>query len=108
MLYIAKMEYECVTGAPQILNKTLLCEVLINDERIVVDYNEDGKGYHYVGVPDGPNSYSLVCNDLDTKRQIGGGRLVYDGSITLEGSWYQEGWTGSWKIRLMGEKNPTK
>jgi hypothetical protein len=73
-----------------------LCEVLIDDNRIVVSYFIDGHGIEYTGVNNNDGHFRVQCRQLN-----GSGTLhKFKDENILEGSWVEGGYEGFWKIEL--------
>lgn len=71
------------------------CVVLIDGERIVVEYEEDGLR-RYVGTNDGSGHFEL-------NMEGGSGRATlhrFPESSLLEGSWIEGSESGMWRIHL--------
>lgn len=69
------------------------CVVKIDEERIVVEYREDGP-YQYVGANDGSGHFELEgSHGRATLHRFPDAKL-------LEGSWTENGVSGMWRIHL--------
>lgn len=71
------------------------CVVKIDDERIVVEYDNDGLR-QYVGVNDGSGHFELSMEGDDGRATLHWLR----NSNLLEGSWTENGERGMWRIHL--------
>lgn len=71
------------------------CVVKIDDERIVVEYDNDGL-CQYVGVNDGSGHFELSMEGEDGRATL---HRFQDAKL-LEGSWTENGERGMWRIHL--------
>lgn len=72
------------------------CEVRIDENNIVIDYEDDGKRILYRGIEKGQGHYELKSEDVNGRATL----HRFEGANILEGSWLEDGARGMWKIRL--------
>ena len=78
------------------------CEVRIDDNLIVVSYEDDAYGtVVYEGKDKGAGHFVLECTPLAGKATL----HQIPGSRVLEGYWIEEGARGFWKILLPRYRN---
>jgi len=88
---------ECIYYDADAADLDLHCQVRIDDDEIVVTYEEDDGGYPlYRGQNDGTGHFVLQCPANHGRATL---HRFPNGQI-LEGFWDEEGYRGFWRIRL--------
>ena len=77
-----------------------LCEVRLDDQEMVISYEEDGERRMYIGRAAEPGHY-VVENEA-----VGGKGTFhrFNRSLKLEGSWIEDNTRGMWILHLEEEK----
>jgi hypothetical protein len=71
------------------------CEVRIDDQEIVVEYEDDGL-VQYRGKNTGDGHFELTAPDVEGRASL----HMFPGSNVLEGSWVEGRQRGMWRITL--------
>lgn len=72
------------------------CAVRIDGDQIRVEYEFDGERTVYLGKALAPGHYRLQTEDSRGHATL----HQFPGSLTMEGSWVEEGERGMWRIEL--------
>lgn len=75
------------------------CAVRLEPGYILVEYEDEGRFYHYTGNEKGEGHYQLHCAENNGKATL----HRFAESTILEGFWRESGVHGMWRIELGGE-----
>lgn len=72
------------------------CAVKIEDKKILVEYEGEDGFVQYIGEEKGQGHFELSCPAVSGKASL---HMFADSEI-LEGSWFEGGYRGMWRIHL--------
>jgi hypothetical protein len=72
------------------------CTVKFDENKILVEYKEDGEFVQYKGKGDGNGHYKLKGEGFPARATL----HQFPDDDHLEGSWFQEGSSGMWKVQI--------
>ena len=75
------------------------CSVRLEPGRILVEYEDEGRFYQYIGTESGEGHYHLRCAENHGEASL----HRFADSAILEGFWSEGGVHGMWRIKLGGE-----
>jgi hypothetical protein len=74
------------------------CVVKIDEQEILVEYDDDGTLRQYRGLNRGDGHFSLEMHAPGTSGKAS--LHMFDGSTILEGYWCEDSYRGMWRIKL--------
>lgn len=72
------------------------CEVRIDDNEIVVSYNNEERPIIYKGQANGAGHFELRSTEVNGRATL----HMFEGGKFLEGFWVEDGTEGMWRITL--------
>lgn len=72
------------------------CEVKMDENEIIVEYEQDDEYVQYRGKSIGNGHFELHCPDKNGRASL----HMFPNSTILEGSWVEDTFRGMWKINL--------
>lgn len=72
------------------------CVVRIDDQGILVEYQDNGEIRQYRGPDRGNGHFELEAIDINGRASL----HMFPGSVILEGSWIEASYRGMWRIKL--------